>query len=549
MKTAYPNSNDYPSSLPTYDLGKWMETMKQAYIKMHLGLPRKEALDNLLNNWDISEKTSFLDWLRYYEGGNQHKYNIKTAQQHNYYVNDALPNYFIPNPKNMIPSPIKSMNDQINEVPQEAAKEVKKESDAEEKRRVIEDQRRKLMGRLNSAEKLLISQRGHLFAGVEFEKLLSAIFELKRQIQTANKVSNASMQTCIDLIVRQGNKLNKQGYEDAGSFFVKFAQETPGDFSLAVNQVIPSGSANDGKGSVGNNDLSLSNLSATPPEKMDEDAPKDGLNGFLERLENSGLTSENDTNDNKDEVSIDDDVFLDQEVIPDENELVVEAQAIPDAENAVKAPAPTLREQQAVKPKENLEVEVPGGEITQDEVRKVPSVSENKSNVDNLIDSVFSKLTVNDVIEKLENINKVYSSRELSRQLTIVDIMLARLNLSSYFNNLAESITKSYESNSYILNRIQDVLATLRGAVGKTDIDLENENTSVQSPEVEKVRQNLDQAEKKERERKELRKQLENQKNEQAVKPEPTVENVKEELAAPTEEQVPAKLPPQKPIG
>ncbi len=41
---------------------------------------------------------------------------------------------------------------------------------------------KEIIGRLNSAEKLLSSHQGQMFAGSEFERLLSSIYELKKQV-------------------------------------------------------------------------------------------------------------------------------------------------------------------------------------------------------------------------------------------------------------------------------------------------------------------------------------------------------------------------------
>src|SRR5258708_13063179 len=252
---AYPNYSEYFDTSIKYDLSKWMKTFKDLYAKVHFGAPKTDAINDLTREWNKVEKLAFINWMKYYESGDYLKY--KRAQTNRYYVNDDL-NYFLPNPiSKSIPSPIKSINDQIVPIPQEV-KENPVPS-AEDKRRIIEDQRRKILGRLNSAEKLLSSQQGQIFAGSDFEKLLHSIYELKKQIQTVNKIS-LSAQTCIDLIVRQANILDQQGYHNASAFMVKFAQNTPGNFNFNLGEVPSGGSQPQGLGALDNNTPDISKL-------------------------------------------------------------------------------------------------------------------------------------------------------------------------------------------------------------------------------------------------------------------------------------------------
>ena len=179
MKYAFPNFSDSQPIQPVYNLNRWMVAMKDIYIRTHLGASKSEAVDMITADWKPMEKTDFLNWMKYYESGDHKKYK---KAQNAYYVNEDT-NYFLPNPKMVPPSPIRTINENISSAPQEAANAAAKQKSEEEKRQAVEDLRRKILGRLNSAEKLLSSQQGHMFAGADFERLLSAIFELKKQIQ------------------------------------------------------------------------------------------------------------------------------------------------------------------------------------------------------------------------------------------------------------------------------------------------------------------------------------------------------------------------------
>jgi hypothetical protein len=550
MKTlSYPNYSENMPIGKIYNLNKWMGAMKDIYIKLHLGASRNESVEQITNDWDMVEKREFLDWLKYYESGDHLKYK---RAQNSYYVNDDI-NYFLPNPKANIPNPIRSINDQISSIPQEAAQIVsnkQNELSKEDKRKIIEDLRKKILGRLNSAERLLSSQQGQIFAGPDFEKLLSAIYELKKQIQTVNKIS-LSAQTIIDLVIRQANILKSQGYNNASEFMVKFAQNTPGDFSMNLGDTPAGGSQPQGGGSLGNPAPDL-----TQPPGGPEANAKGGVAGFLDNIGSDNLTEdknlkdknvvEDKNEDEKDEVIIDDDVadpdLLDQEIFPEdeENELVVHAQAIPDVsqqrpvdENTqTQVPAEAPAEAQAA-PSENLEVESPAVNptgITPEEASAGPNVQV-KNDFDALIDSAFSNLTVEDVVKKLEDVNKIFRNREISRQLAIVDVMLDHLGLAPYFPSLAEATNKQLEANQYCLTRIDDVLSKLRGTVQTSKINLSNENQKI-SPEAEGVRSTLEQEEQKENKRKEIKKQVQDQADLEKVKPEAGVEGAPQELAA-----------------
>jgi hypothetical protein len=562
MKTlSFPNFDENMPMQPTYDLGKWMSCMKNIYIKTHLGASRNDAIEQITQSWDISERRAFLDWMRYYESGDFKKYKVA---QHSYYVNDDI-NYFLPNPKTPIPSPIRSMNDQVSSVQQDAQREVeynaqtaelakieKQKQDAinkEEKRKLIEDHRRKILGRLNSAEKLLSSQQGQEFAGADFEKLLSAIYELKKTIQTVNKIQLSS-QTIIDLIIRQASILKMQGYNSACSFLVKFAQQTPGDFSMQLGDTPAGGSKPDGQGSLGNNDPNLAQPAGGPqmPEEGSKEITDDSAVGkFLDNLEDFGITTEKDEDTNvveDDEIEIGNDVLLDQE-IEDDNEIVVHAQMVPQNDT----PKPKKREAVVPAKEDNIEVESPAekpgvvGEtgMTPEEAKNPPQVSKVHTDFDALIDSAFSNLTVADVVKKLDDVNKIFRNREISRQLAIVDVMLDHLGLAPYFPSLAEATNKQLEANQYCLTRIEDVLSRLRGTMETANIDLKNEDQKL-SPHAEGIKSGLEQEEQKEKQRKDVKKQMQDKMDmEKAVKPEAGIEGAPQEIAnQPIEVESPA---------
>ena len=159
-----------------------------------------------------------------------------------------------------------------------------------------------------------------------------------------------------------------------------------------------------------------------------------------------------------------------------------------------------------------------------------------------MIDAAFANLTVDDVVLKLEDLAKIFKTREISRQLSIVDMMLDSLGLASYFPSLSEAQNKSLESTNYISTRIEEILSQLRGATETKEIDLRGDKKET-NPAVQNIKNVLQQNEDKEKNRKEQRKQQQNAELDNVSSPEketPEVE-IGEDLAAPV---APVAKPP-----
>lgn len=515
---AYPNYSDVFDTGQTYDLQKWADTFKNIYIKMHFGTPKTDAINDLTKDWNKIERKDFINWMKYYESGDYLKY--KQAQLKNrYYVNDDL-NYFVPNPPVSVPSPLKTINDQIAAAPQLAEQTVIPPS-TEDRRKLIEEQRKKILGRLNSVEKLLSSPQGHVFAGPEFERILHSIYELKKQIQVANKVS-LSAQTCVDLIIRQAAILHRQGHKSAAKFMVKLAQNTPGDFSLSMNETPAAGSQPQGLGALDNQTPGIDQMMKGSEPSADT-SQDDAISAFLENMETGGL-GDDDSNEAEDEVVIDDDdVLLDKEVLAwGKNDLIVEAQDLSPAQPL--APKPQA-------PKE-LEVE--------------EKPTEGKQDVDSKIDSALANMTLADAVQELEEISFIFKNREIVRKLSIADMILNKLDIGQYFTELGETIQKNLDCAQYSISRLENILSRLRGGMDayKTQLDT--------TPPENKggLQQHFQGEENKDRERKELRKRLQDQELTEKSKPEATVEAPQNELAAaPTQVEAPAPRPTPPPAA
>jgi hypothetical protein len=489
---AYPNIVDYISIPGTRDTQKWLQAIKSIYYGEKNGLSRNQALHQIIAGWDIKEVYDFLNWLKFYEEGAHLKY--KSAQ---FYYGNADVGYLLPIKKD------EEKPAQVNGREIDFAREaIADEMPISEKKRIIEKQRQKIIGRLDSAEKLLRSQEGQIFAANEYESLLETIYQLKKKVQLINKKS-ASTKLYDDMIVREANILNKKGYAKAADMLYSVAQEAlnpPPPPMPTQNSGDVGGLPSTGPGSP------QVNAPNNNPTQFDEnkDVPK-GIADFLQALNTGKLTS---TDDNKTE---------DIEVMEADDDLVVEAQIQPE---------------QPIKPISKDPV------IKKNDVKTESDKSLNPTNVephlqtkdiDKMINAVFSNLTMQDVVAKFEDIAKFYKTREMPRQLATADMMLDSMGLATFFPSLSEATNKALEANNYISTRIEDILGKLRGTLKTRKIDVVDDEAKPISPELSSARKSLEEESEKETTRKQIRKDLENKALESQMKETPEIE-VSEDL-------------------
>lgn len=518
-KSAYPNNDQYMHVPGQHDTNKWLQAVSDIYRKEKSGQNRVQAIRQVTAGWNIMETFDFLNWIKFHESGDYMKY--KFAQL--WYENLDMPGYALHIKKDPEPTPEPRVTGQEINFAQERATE-----DADRRDR-IEKQRNKIIGRLDSAEKLLRSPDGHLFSGKEFESLLESIYQLKKKIQMVNKISS-STRLYEDMIIREANILGKNGFFKAAQMLRSVAQTpaasgeaakgdpkapatppppaSPGDPSGAGNPGPPSGGAGTPAQPSGNATMPQSEISAP------------GLKSFLNNLQGKY------TDDQKSEDEL--------EVVDNPDDLLVtEAQAVEEPITTNPAPAP-LDPSPVAAPKTPDEpaTETPL-EVTEDDI-PAPGGDKPATNVsgfDSKVDSVFSNITVDDVVAKLEDLAKIFKVREVPRQLAIVDMMLDSLGLASYFPSLSEAQNKALDSNNYISTRVEDILSKLRGAMATHDIDLKGKGTP-ENPAVEGIKNKLKSDEDKDKARKQMRKEQEESMLPDATKETPEVE-IEEDLGAP----------------
>jgi len=521
-KDAYPNYQQYMHVPGQHDTKKWLQAVKDVYYKEKNGSDRIQAIRQTTGSWNLMEIHDFLNWLKFYEEGNHLKY--KKAQV---WYENGTPGYFL----HIKQDPPKKEETAINGKDIDFARaESNNEMPTSEKKQIIEKQRHKIIGRLDSAEKLLRSQEGQMFAGKELESLMESIYNLKKKIQLVNKLSSTN-KLYEDMIIREANSLYKRGFTKAYNLLYSVAEEQNSP-SMKPTDKIPTpkspGMPYSATGDVGGLPSVGPGMPQTPPDSAPNEMPpkpqSKAIDKFLENLDTAKITTKEDKNDNMD---VEDNLEVNDEL------LVAEAQEIPPAVKPKATVAPITSEV----PKKDTSLEV----NEEDVVKSKESPTASAKDFDNMIDAAFANLTVDDVVLKLEDLAKIFKTREISRQLSIVDMMLDSLGLASYFPSLSEAQNKSLESTNYISTRIEEILSQLRGATVTKEIDLRGDKKET-NPAVENIKNVLKQNEEKEKARKEQRKQQQDAELDNAGSPNketPEIE-INEDLAAPA---VPAPKP------
>ena len=522
-KLAYPNFTDSITPNAPFNTKKWMLAMQDILSRVNYGIEYSKAFDLVTQEWKTVEKRQFKEWLKFYQERTHMKY--KMAQK--MYYENSSPGYFIPLDVK------KDINDAV--VPPELQGGARRDHDEvqqhakmseAEKRRIVEQHRKKIIARLQAARKLLTSDDGKNFAGEDWSRLLDALNELEKQFHTINKVS-VSNRLYEDLIVRQANILSNQGFVKSSAFLVKIAQGLPG----AGLPADPNKAQVDG-GAMGNNTPSL----APAPDAAVSEKDK-GMRRFLNLLNGKGGEDESDAEDDESDAEDQNDVEIEDQNDADDS-LVVEAQAAdipglnakpaPDAEPVEKALVELPVEIADVKTDAPADIEVSEKDIPQKDVQE-ETIEGSHRDFDSLIDAAFSSLKVSDIVHRLEELSRIFKNREIARQLSVVDMMMDKLGLSSFFPTLAEATRSALESNQYCLTRIEEVRNKLSGAMdtaGKSTHDMGQQHSinnqpaeiDLMGPETKdsaeddgilsRVKDSLNVQEEKEKKKKEIRKSI-----------------------------------------
>lgn len=519
-----------------YNLDNWKQLFSKIYSLSSSGYDYNEAFKLATSEMDDLEKNDFRHWLKFYQENTHMKY--KMAQN---FQNFPMSNV---DTMSMFPAP--------------------KEPDVS-KDDIIKKKINSIISRLQSAEKLATNPevREVLSKSLQIPlyKWLEELHLIKRYIQTA-KISNAK--TLDDLIVKHAYKIYILGYPVAAEEFKKFAQVAPtteepaaeapaeapaadaAPAAPAGDAMVPSPSPGPTAGPLPGipiptdpNAAGLpapeigSDLSESLEEDVDKKSPLDKL------IDNLNF---NDTNDVIGPEGDDDDPLAEIVVTAQEVNQMAE-QPVPPQQRHIKQPAQVQQE-------------------PEEKEQYASTVMHKKT--DDLIEAALGQVSVKDIIYRLESLVNLFRTREIPRQLAIVDLMMDHLNLSSFFPTLAEASSKTLESNQYALTRIEEILSKLKGSIKNTkdqEIDLLGTNAVDVSdiPEElnpEAIKQNLEGNKKIEdlakQEKREYREQQEAERRQLESPAESDLEVSQDDLNQPAEvvpQQAQPAAPVQKPVA
>lgn len=517
QKAAYPQGLQGDNMKAQYDISKWIHATKDIYSRMYrLGLPYNAAFSSVTDNWDKMEKLDYKHWLKFYTEGVPSKYpklaSAGLRKQAQGYVSDN--GFYLPT-ANLLPH-------QNQDIPKP-----KPQEDQNDVRDKIEYQRSKILSRLSSAEKLLCSLDGQHFAGDEQDFMLKLLQDLKRKVQTANKISIKSS-LFYDLIKRAGNYMfDVRGSHKGKAFFYKTAQiidpfagatppmgmdpassgtapasETTGDIAqdtrLAIREMLEMAE----KG-VYDHDDDPDERKAIKQEK--EQAEQAAAQAQASTVPPSGqqaspapaqAPAQAPKQASAKQASFDDIIVTAQAVDGAEEMNIGEAEAAPPGDKP-------RQQRQKLDPQK--------GELTvsEDDIKV-------EDNTDDVIEAALDNIGIKDAISRLEILVGIYKQREVPRQLAILDIMMDQLGLSSFFPQLGEAQSKALESTQYISTRLEDVLSKLQGSVQSAEGEKWVEQEKTVSPETQAVQNTLQSEKDKEEKRKQMRKQKSDEKLEQS---------------------------------
>ena len=479
---AYPQGWFGNVLLPPYDINRWMRATGDIYSRVKSGEDEAQAFNLITSNWDKMEKMDYKNWLKFYQEGANLKY--KTASPG--YQSDF--GFYLPNPieysalKAKLPNPI---NPQEKEDIENVQPAPKPKDDLNSVKDKIEGHRSRLLGRLNSAEKLLCSTEGQFFAGEDQETMLRLLQDLKRKIQTANKI-NVNSALFEDLIYRAAYQSELSGCQKFSKLLHKVAQaqETASEGEAAPPDLLadlgePTPPADLGEGTAPMESLPGENAAIPEAESTTLTPTQQSFKTFFNLLE-SGSTD-------TDELEADD-ALLTVSSDYEPEVIVVEAQEAP-VQEAV--PEPVANQ--------------PGEE-------SVVEVAEPDDHVTDAIEMALKNVSINDAISKLEGLSGLYKRREISKEIFIVDLMLNQLGIGSFFPSLAEAEKSILESNQYVSTRIDDILAKLRGGINIENSDKFVKQENPDAP-MTPLQQNLQEQEDQEKAKKQRRREIEDAKN------------------------------------
>ena len=477
-KIGYPIGNLEPNPIKSYDVKKWISAANEMYMKMRLfGTTRQGALYAITKGWNDMEKNNFEHWLRYYEEGANKVYKkaqYTTGNGVTFPTNNTNPSM------RRIPGMMQPLQ-QEEPVPQQFSK-------SQEEAAIFQKTKASLIGRINSAIKILSSDTGRKLSGAEYEKLLRALTDLQYDVL---RVSASDM--LKDVIVRAANTLKYEGDHYGSKMIIKIAQEPDPLADLDLGEPAPS----------------FDNIDAGNGENSPQKAIIDTLNELGYSSKENILPNINQVKKQVLENKKQNEPPLVPEPPPPPPESVPESPEEKDPlddkpeDEPEEKPNSVSEDKKAssyawatyktaeLKTLENLVENMCSIASTTREIYKnaqMPNMIEKEepenlstnSNVgENAIDKALENIQVSDVVRRLQALSRVFKNREIARQLSIIDLMLDKLGIAGLFPQLAEATRSALESNQYTSVRIDEILSKLMSVIdesGKVKVTIQQED-------------------------------------------------------------------------
>lgn len=211
-KQAYPNIAGKQEKDVVYDLDKWISTLKSIYSMLK---NKKTSRDSVINihteGWDIDEKSKFINWMKYYEGGNTEKYNVKNAKL----KKEAEPDLSIPS--SWLYNNERRDGNNINmSTYKPDAEKTKREQELQQAMAFKKQMRARLL-----SLKRLLNKYNDILPSQNLEMVHDEMNNLEKSISKLN--AYATMQDCV---VRSANRINRFGFSEGANYLMKIAEDT-----------------------------------------------------------------------------------------------------------------------------------------------------------------------------------------------------------------------------------------------------------------------------------------------------------------------------------
>jgi len=213
---AYPNNIGIRSSNkgPLRDIAKWIQALASIYAAMKRGKGRAEATQKVTEGWDPMEKFDFEGWARYYENGDQEKYNLQKSAAE--FTPPSIPFKGEIFEEEQKPEPESKPKAEVE--PKIELAKTRRPGRPRKVERTVDDSKRGLISRLDSARKLL-REFANVWPVDKWTHLDEMLSFLQREIIPLKTAT--TMQDCI---IRTANKLEKEGFYEGAHALRKVAQ-------------------------------------------------------------------------------------------------------------------------------------------------------------------------------------------------------------------------------------------------------------------------------------------------------------------------------------